>query len=81
MTVSADALKFGIFTFESKRISPYFFNASLFHRTRLLRSISSEYAHTFASHAAANLSFQFDIVFLRTKAFHSPRRPLINLWI
>ena len=44
--VSAGALKFGTFTLKSKRISPYFFNAGLFHRADLLRSISSAYAHT-----------------------------------
>ncbi|OCL09296.1 orotate phosphoribosyltransferase [Glonium stellatum] len=61
--ISAGALKFGTFTLKSKRISPYFFNAGLFHRARLLRSISSAYAHTLASHAAADPSFQFDILF------------------
>jgi len=81
VTVSADALKFGTFTLKSKRISLYFFNAGLFHRARLLRLISSAYPHTLASHAAANPSFQFDILFLRTKAFRSPWRLLINLRI
>ncbi|OCK91487.1 orotate phosphoribosyltransferase [Cenococcum geophilum 1.58] len=31
VTVSTDALKFGTFTLKSKRISPYLFNAGLFH--------------------------------------------------
>jgi orotate phosphoribosyltransferase len=61
--VSADALKFGTFTLKSKRISPYFFNAGLFHRADLLRSISSAYANTLKSHGEADSSFQWDILF------------------
>lgn len=61
--VSASALKFGTFTLKSKRISPYFFNAGLFHRADLLRSISSAYAHTLKAHADADPSFQFDVLF------------------
>ncbi|KAF2243041.1 orotate phosphoribosyltransferase [Trematosphaeria pertusa] len=61
--VSADALKFGTFTLKSKRISPYFFNAGLFHRAYLLRSISSAYAHTLTAHAQSDPSFHFDVLF------------------
>ncbi|KAK3209361.1 hypothetical protein GRF29_69g1529044 [Pseudopithomyces chartarum] len=61
--VEAGALKFGTFTLKSKRISPYFFNAGLFHRADLLRSISSAYARTLASHVDADPSFQFDVLF------------------
>ena len=61
--LSSDALKFGTFTLKSKRISPYFFNAGLFHRADLLRSISSAYAHTLKTHAESDASFQFDILF------------------
>ncbi|KAK7521340.1 phosphoribosyltransferase-like protein [Phyllosticta citricarpa] len=61
--VSADALKFGTFTLKSKRISPYFFNAGLFHRADLVRSISSAYAQTLASEVAQNPSFEFDVIF------------------
>jgi len=61
--VSADALKFGNFTLKSKRTSPYFFNAGLFHRADLLRSISSAYAHTLKAHGDADPSFQWDILF------------------
>jgi orotate phosphoribosyltransferase len=61
--VSAGALKFGTFTLKSKRISPYFFNAGLFHRADLLRSISSAYAHTLKSHADADPTFDFDVLF------------------
>ena len=61
--VSADALKFGTFTLKSKRISPYFFNAGLFHRADLLRSISSAYANTLKVHGESDPSFQWDILF------------------
>lgn len=61
--VSAGALKFGTFTLKSKRISPYFFNAGLFHRARLLRSITSAYAHTLVAQAESDPSFQFDVLF------------------
>ncbi|KAF2748853.1 orotate phosphoribosyltransferase [Sporormia fimetaria CBS 119925] len=61
--VSAEALKFGTFTLKSKRVSPYFFNAGLFHRADLLRSISSAYAHTLKAHGDVNPDFQWDILF------------------
>jgi orotate phosphoribosyltransferase len=61
--VSAGALKFGTFTLKSKRISPYFFNAGLFHRADLLRSISSAYAYTLKEYQDANPSFDFDVLF------------------
>jgi orotate phosphoribosyltransferase len=61
--VSAGALKFGTFTLKSKRISPYFFNAGLFHRADLLRSISSAYAHTLKTHGDSDPSFHWDILF------------------
>ncbi|KAF2877371.1 phosphoribosyltransferase-like protein [Massariosphaeria phaeospora] len=61
--VAADALKFGTFTLKSKRISPYFFNAGLFHRADLLRSISSAYAHTLKARGDADPSFEFDVLF------------------
>ncbi|ORY10328.1 phosphoribosyltransferase-like protein [Clohesyomyces aquaticus] len=61
--VNAGALKFGTFTLKSKRISPYFFNAGLFHRADLLRSISSAYAHTLKAHGESDPAFQFDVLF------------------
>ena len=61
--VSSGALKFGTFTLKSKRISPYFFNAGLFHRADLLRSISLAYAHTLKAHGDADPNFQFDVLF------------------
>jgi orotate phosphoribosyltransferase len=46
--IKANALKFGTFTLKSGRQSPYFFNAGLFHRADLLKSISNAFAHTLA---------------------------------
>ncbi|KAF2662390.1 orotate phosphoribosyltransferase [Lophiostoma macrostomum CBS 122681] len=62
-SVSAGALQFGTFTLKSKRVSPYFFNAGLFHRADLLRSISAAYAHTLKAHGESDPSFQFDVLF------------------
>jgi len=56
--LKAEALKFGTFTLKSGRISPYFFNAGLFHRADLLRSISTAYAQTLAS-----TDLIFDVLF------------------
>jgi orotate phosphoribosyltransferase len=61
--VSAGALKFGTFTLKSKRVSPYFFNAGLFHRADLLRSMSLAYAHTMKAHGESDSSFEFDVLF------------------
>jgi orotate phosphoribosyltransferase len=58
--INAGALKFGTFTLKSKRISPYFFNAGLFHRADLLKSISTAYAKTLAT---SNPPLEFDILF------------------
>ncbi|KAI9800867.1 MAG: orotate phosphoribosyltransferase [Sarcosagium campestre] len=44
--IEGGVLRFGTFELKSKRISPYFFNAGLFHRADLLRSISTAYAET-----------------------------------
>lgn len=57
--VTAGALKFGTFELKSKRISPYFFNAGLFHRADLLRSISLAFAKTIAT----ELHVDFDVIF------------------
>jgi len=56
--VSAEALKFGTFTLKSKRISPYFFNAGLFHKARLARKLSTAYAQTLAAEPVP-----FDVLF------------------
>ncbi|KAF2395726.1 orotate phosphoribosyltransferase [Trichodelitschia bisporula] len=59
-SIDANALSFGTFTLKSGRISPYFFNAGLFHRAAHLRSISRAYAHAIASHTPA---LEFDVLF------------------
>lgn len=56
--ITAGALKFGTFTLKSKRVSPYFFNAGLFHTSKLARSISSAYAGTLAA-----AEIDFDVLF------------------
>ncbi|KAF2672766.1 orotate phosphoribosyltransferase [Microthyrium microscopicum] len=58
--IEADALKFGTFTLKSGRISPYFFNAGLFNRADLVRSISYAFAHTLALQTP---QVDFDILF------------------
>ncbi|MCJ1370690.1 orotate phosphoribosyltransferase [Loxospora ochrophaea] len=44
--LASSILRFGTFTLKSGRQSPYFFNAGLFHRADLLRSISTAYANS-----------------------------------
>ena len=61
--ITSSALQFGTFTLKSGRVSPYFFNAALFHRATLLRAIASAYAHTLATHAALSAPFDFDVLF------------------
>lgn len=61
--LSAHVLTFGNYTLKSGRQSPYFFNAGLFHRASLLRSISNAYAHTLISYSNSNRGFKFDVVF------------------
>ena len=56
--VEASALKFGTFTLKSGRQSPYFFNAGLFHRADLLKTISTAYAQTLIT-----LGWDFDVLF------------------
>jgi orotate phosphoribosyltransferase len=58
--LSANALSFGSWTLKSGRTSPYFFNAGLFHRADLLRSISTVFAQTLADHSPA---IDFDVIF------------------
>lgn len=57
-SIEAQALKFGTFTLKSGRQSPYFFNAGLFHRADLLKTISTAYAQTLISS-----NWDFDILF------------------
>ncbi|KAI9761070.1 MAG: Nucleolar GTP-binding protein 1 [Chaenotheca gracillima] len=64
--IDSDVLRFGTFELKSKRISPYFFNAGLFHRADLLRSISTSYArtiHTFVTSQPSSSPFEFDVLF------------------
>ncbi len=56
--VDGGVLKFGSFELKSKRISPYFFNAGDFYRARLLRALSTAYAH-----AIIETGLEFDVVF------------------
>ncbi|KAF2835236.1 orotate phosphoribosyltransferase [Patellaria atrata CBS 101060] len=56
--LSNGVLKFGTFTLKSKRISPYFFNAGLFHTGNLVESISKAYASTLSTSTV-----QFDVLF------------------
>ncbi|KAI9848841.1 MAG: orotate phosphoribosyltransferase [Sclerophora amabilis] len=60
--IDSDVLRFGTFELKSKRISPYFFNAGLFHRADLLRSISTSYAQTINTFVSEN-PFEFDVLF------------------
>lgn len=57
---NANCLSFGTYTLKSGRISPYFFNAGLFHRADLLDSLSNAFAQTISSHKP---SLSFDILF------------------
>ncbi|KAL6860122.1 orotate phosphoribosyltransferase [Amphichorda felina] len=59
---SGGVLKFGSFELKSKRISPYFFNAGLFHTARLAGAIADAFAHTIIE-AQKTQGLEFDIVF------------------
>ncbi|OJD27328.1 orotate phosphoribosyltransferase [Blastomyces percursus] len=62
--LSANVLKFGVFTLKSGRESPYFFNAGLFHTSLLLSAISTAYANTIISYLASNPSIpKPDVIF------------------
>ncbi|CAH0015538.1 unnamed protein product [Clonostachys rhizophaga] len=61
-SISGGVLKFGSFELKSKRISPYFFNAGLFHTARLAAAISDAFAHTIIEAQKQN-GLEFDIVF------------------
>ncbi|EDN07626.1 orotidine-5'-monophosphate pyrophosphorylase [Histoplasma capsulatum] len=62
--LSANVLKFGVFTLKSGRKSPYFFNAGLFHTSSLLSAISTAYANTIVSYLASNPSIpKPDVIF------------------
>ncbi|KAH6895464.1 phosphoribosyltransferase-like protein [Thelonectria olida] len=59
--ITGGVLKFGSFELKSKRISPYFFNAGLFHTTRLAAAIASAFAKAIAE--ARQSGLEFDIIF------------------
>lgn len=61
--VKAGALKFGTFTLKSGRVSPYFFNAGLFHRSELALSIGDAYANALHEGVSEERSFEFDVLF------------------
>lgn len=58
----ANVLTFGSYKLKSGRESPYFFNAGLFHRADLLRSISTAYARSILDFIA-NTPLAFDVLF------------------
>jgi len=57
---TSSCLTFGTFTLKSGRISPYFFNAGVFHRASLLRPLSLAFANAIASYTPI---LEFDVVF------------------
>lgn len=57
---SANALTFGTYTLKSGRVSPYFFNAGLFHRADLLTTLSTAFAETIASYASPSQNPETD---------------------
>lgn len=57
---ASKSLTFGTYTLKSGRISPYFFNAGVFHEAPLLQDLSLAFANTIASHSPA---LDFDVLF------------------
>lgn len=58
LAIGSGVLRFGTFTLKSGRVSPYFFNAGLFHSGPALAALGDFYAH-----AAATSGADFDLVF------------------
>ena len=58
LALSHDILLFGSFTLKSGRVSPYFYNAGLFHSGFLLTAIGSAFAA-----AIAESGLEFDVLF------------------
>ncbi len=56
--VDRNVLRFGRFTLKSGRVSPYFFNAGLFHTGEALARLGEHYAHALVESAVA-----FDMLF------------------
>lgn len=61
-SIDGKILKFGSFELKSKRISPYFFNAGLFHTARLAGAIATAFAKCIAE-AQEDTGLDFDIIF------------------
>lgn len=61
-SISGGVLKFGSFELKSKRISPYFFNAGLFHTSRLAGAIANAFAKSIIEEQEKT-GLDFDIVF------------------
>jgi len=61
--LTGSVLQFGQFALKSGRISPYFFNAGLFHRADLLRSISTAYAQTILDFLSRDPTRRIDVLF------------------
>lgn len=61
-SLDGQILKFGQFELKSKRISPYFFNAGLFHTARLAGAIATAFAKAIAE-AQEDAGLDFDIIF------------------
>ncbi|KAK0391068.1 hypothetical protein NLU13_0570 [Sarocladium strictum] len=61
-SIDGQILKFGSFELKSKRISPYFFNAGLFHTARLAGAIATAFAKCI-SEAQKDSGLEFDIIF------------------
>lgn len=61
-SISGGVLKFGNFELKSKRNSPYFFNAGLFHTSRLAAAIADAFAHCIIEGQEKH-GLNFDIVF------------------
>lgn len=60
--IDGQILKFGNFELKSKRMSPYFFNAGLFHTSRLAGAIATAFAKSIAD-AQQDMGLDFDIIF------------------
>lgn len=58
LAVARNVLRFGQFTLKSGRVSPYFFNAGLFHSGASLAAVGTAYAA-----AAATSGIAFDVLF------------------
>jgi orotate phosphoribosyltransferase len=61
-SIAGEILKFGSFELKSKRVSPYFFNAGLFHTARLAGAIADAFARAIIE-AQEQQGLAFDIIF------------------